>query len=45
VRCTVREPLSKVSRTIEDVLGKLTVWDLTEKAEQQESSGELVTLR
>ena len=36
VRCTVREPLRKVSRTIEDVLGKLTVWDLTENAEQQD---------
>ncbi|MGA2962538.1 MAG: Rrf2 family transcriptional regulator [Candidatus Korobacteraceae bacterium] len=45
VRCTVREPLSKVSRTIEDVLGKLTVWDLTENAAQQDSTSELVTLR
>jgi hypothetical protein len=34
-----------VSRTIEDVLGKLTVWDLTENAEQQDSASELVTLR
>jgi Rrf2 family protein len=45
VRCTVREPLRKVSRTIEDVLGKLTVWDLTENAEQQDSARELITLR
>ena len=45
VRCTVREPLRKVSRTIEDVLGKLTVWDLTENAEQQDAASELVTLR
>ncbi len=29
-RCTVKEPLRKVSRTIEEVLQKLTVWDLTE---------------
>jgi Rrf2 family protein len=43
-RCTVREPLRKVSRTIEDVLGKLTVWDLTEIAEQG-LANELITLR
>ena len=29
-RCTVREPLRKVSRTIEEVLNKLTIWDMTE---------------
>ena len=45
VRCTVREPLRKVSRTIEDVLGKLTVWDLTENAERQDLASELITLR
>ena len=42
-RCTVREPLRKVNRTIEEVLAKLTVWDLTEKAERQDAE-ELVTL-
>ena len=32
-KCTVREPLQKVSRTIEEVLGKLSVWELREGAE------------
>jgi Rrf2 family protein len=32
-KCTVREPLQKVSRTIEEVLGKLTVWELREGTE------------
>ena len=32
--CTVREPLRKVSRTIEEVLGKLTVWELTRRRER-----------
>ncbi len=32
-KCTVREPLQKVSRTIEDVLGRLTVWELREGTE------------
>jgi Rrf2 family protein len=32
-KCTVREPLQKVSRTIEEVLEKLTVWDLRESTE------------
>ena len=41
-RCTVREPLRKVSRTIEEVLSKLTIWDMTEP--DTESSPELVTL-
>jgi Rrf2 family protein len=36
-KCTVREPLQKVSRTIEDVLGKLTVWDLRESTEETET--------
>ena len=44
VRCTVREPLRKVSQTIEDVLSKLTVWDMTEAAEPQPVA-ELITLR
>ncbi len=42
-RCTVKEPLRKVSRTIEEVLEKLTVWELTESPDQ--SPVELVTLR
>jgi len=42
VRCTVREPLRKVSRTIEDTLAKLTVWDLAEP--EQQSVTELVSL-
>jgi len=29
-KCTVREPLQKVSRTIEEVLGRLSVWELRE---------------
>jgi Rrf2 family protein len=32
-KCTVREPLQKVSRTIEEVLGKLSVWELRESVE------------
>ena len=32
-RCTVREPLRRVSRTIEEVLGQLSIHDLTESAE------------
>jgi Rrf2 family protein len=41
-RCTVREPLRKVSRTIEEVLNKLTIWDMTEP--EHESAPELVSL-
>jgi len=41
-RCTVREPLRKVSRTIEEVLNKLTIWDMTEY--EHEPAAELVTL-
>jgi Rrf2 family protein len=45
-RCTVREPLRKVSRTIEEVLERLTVWDLTETPEREPSTViELVTLK
>ncbi len=36
-RCTVRAPLRKVSQSIEDVLSKITIWDMSED--------ELVTLR
>jgi len=41
-RCTVREPLRKVSRAIEEVLNKLTIWDMTEA--EPEPAAELVTL-
>ena len=41
-RCTVRQPLRKVSRSIEDVLSQLTIWDLTQP-EYSETS-ELVRL-
>ena len=30
-RCTVREPLRKVSRSIEKVLQRLTIWEMTDK--------------
>jgi Rrf2 family protein len=42
-RCTVREPLRKVGRSIEEVLTKLTLWEITEEAEQ--APIDLVTLR
>ena len=41
-RCTVREPLRKVSRSIEEVLSQLTVWELTEP--EHLAAAELVTL-
>jgi DNA-binding IscR family transcriptional regulator len=41
-RCTVREPLRKVSKSIEEVLGRLTIWEMTE---QDDSVSDLVTLR
>jgi Rrf2 family protein len=40
--CTIREPLRKVSRSIEEVLQKVTIWDLTEP--EPETTPELVTL-
>ena len=40
-RCTVREPLRKVSRAIEEVLNKLTIWDMTEP---EAGTAELVSL-
>jgi Rrf2 family protein len=42
LKCTVREPLQKVGRAIEEVLGKLSVWDLGdggEEAKRQASLG------
>jgi Rrf2 family protein len=52
LKCTVREPLQKVSRTIEDVLSRLTVWELRESTEESAAGtskhiaaeGELVTI-
>jgi Rrf2 family protein len=41
-RCTVREPLRKVSRSIEDVLSRLTIWEMTKP--EREPMAELVTL-
>jgi Rrf2 family protein len=41
-KCTVREPLQKVSRAIEEVLRKLTVWELREGAEEPAASAERV---
>lgn len=41
-RCTIREPLRKVSKSIEEVLSRLTIWEMTER---EESVSDLVTLR
>lgn len=41
-RCTVREPLRKVSKSIEEVLGRLTIADMTES---EEPVRDLVTLQ
>ncbi len=41
-RCTVREPLRKVSRSIEEVLSQLTIWELTEQ--EHAAAPELVIL-
>jgi Rrf2 family protein len=30
-RCTVREPLRKVSQSIEDVLGRMSLWEMKEE--------------
>ncbi len=43
-RCNIREPLRKVSRTIEEVLSRLTLFDMTE-AREQHSAADLITLR
>lgn len=43
-RCNIKEPLRKVSRTIEEVLSKLTLWDMTDAAPQQ-TKVELITLQ
>jgi len=41
-RCTVREPLRRVSRSIEEVLNRLTIWEMTEA--EHGPAPELVTL-
>ena len=41
-RCTVREPLRKVSRSIEEVLGRLTLWEMSEA--EPKPAAQLVTL-
>ncbi len=43
-RCTIKEPLRKVSRSIEEVLDRLTIWELTE-APERALAADLVTLR
>ena len=40
--CTIRGPLRKVSRSIEEVLNRLTIWEMTEP--DGEAEPELVTL-
>ena len=45
-RCTVREPLKKVSLAIEEVLSKVTIWELTQNGEAacEQVPSDLVTL-
>ena len=45
-KCTVREPLQKVSRTIEEVLGRLTISELREGGDESASdaAAELVRI-
>jgi len=42
--CTIRAPLRKVSRAIEEVLNRLTIWEMTEPDNEPELASELVTL-
>ena len=42
LRCTVREPLRKVSRSIEQVLDRLTIWEMTES--EREPTGRLLVM-
>ena len=42
--CTIRGPLRKVSRSIEEVLNRLTIWEMTEPDVEAEPATELVTL-
>ena len=41
-RCTIREPLRRVGRSIEQVLNRLTIWEMTEP--EHEAAPELVHL-
>ncbi len=34
-RCTVREPLRRVNQSIEEVLSKITLWDMREEAQAE----------
>jgi Rrf2 family protein len=43
-RCTVREPLRKVSNSIEEVLSRITIFDMTESANGKKSTEELITI-
>lgn len=38
-KCTVREPLRKVNESIQEVLSKITIWEMREK-EKEEPNGE-----
>jgi Rrf2 family protein len=42
--CTIRGPLRKVSRSIEEVLNRLTIWEMIEPEPEAEPVRELVTL-
>jgi Rrf2 family protein len=44
LKCTVREPLQRVSRAIEEVLGKLSVWELAENREDAARAAPAVAL-
>ncbi len=44
LKCTVKEPLQKVSRTIEEVLSRLTVWELRESSGEPAVMQELVKI-
>ena len=43
-RCTVREPLRKVSNSIEEVLNRITIWDMTESGNGKKTAVELVSI-
>lgn len=43
--CTVREPLRKVNESIEEVLSKLTLWDMSDEASRSAALVELGVAR
>jgi hypothetical protein len=45
LKCTVREPLQKVGRAIEEVLAGLSVWELRDGAEEpaHQAPGEIAS--